>query len=137
MIWLLDSNAWIYYLKNVNLAVRARLQQKRPGDIRTCSIVLAELLYGALKYGNPEKRLIIVRETLSLYHSLPFDNGAAIRYAAIRHELELKRTVIGPNDLLIAAVCLEHDCTLVTSNMSEFSRVRNLRLEDWTQPLPT
>lgn len=40
--------------------------------------------------------------------------------------------MIGPNDLMIAAICLVHGLTLVTSNTSEFSRVTGLRVEDWT-----
>ena len=38
---------------------------------------------------------------------------------------------IGPYDLQIAAIALANGCTLVTHNISEFSRVRGLALEDW------
>ena len=34
-------------------------------------------------------------------------------------------------DLLIAAIALANDLTLVTHNTREFSRVAGLRLEDW------
>ena len=36
-----------------------------------------------------------------------------------------------PNDLLIAAIALTHNLTLVTHNISEFSRVPGLTIEDW------
>ena len=39
---------------------------------------------------------------------------------------------IGPNDLLIAAICRNNDLTLVTSNVGEFGRVSGLKIEDWT-----
>jgi tRNA(fMet)-specific endonuclease VapC len=94
-------------------------------------------MHGALKYGNPDRRMKIVRETLAPYQSLVFDDAAAARYAVVRHESELNGTVIGPYDLLIAAICLLHDYTLVTNNMAEFSRVRNLRIEDWTHVILT
>lgn len=38
---------------------------------------------------------------------------------------------IGPNDMLIAAIALANDLTLVTHNTAEFSRVPGLSLEDW------
>jgi tRNA(fMet)-specific endonuclease VapC len=41
------------------------------------------------------------------------------------------RAPIGPNDLMIAAIALAHDLTLVTHNTAEFSRVPGLRLDDW------
>ena len=39
--------------------------------------------------------------------------------------------MIGPNDLLIAALALAQQATLVTNNTREFSRLETLRLEDW------
>jgi len=39
--------------------------------------------------------------------------------------------LIGPNDLLIAAVALANDAVLVTHNQKEFCRVAGLRLTDW------
>jgi tRNA(fMet)-specific endonuclease VapC len=78
MSWLLDTNAWIDYLKNPASAVRARLIERRPEGIYTCSIVRAELLHGARKYGAPERRIAIVREALAPYRSLPFDERQRI-----------------------------------------------------------
>jgi len=88
MPWLLDSNAWIHYLKNSGSPIAPRLRQHAPSQILTCAIVKAELLHGALKYGNPDRRLAIVRETLEPYSSLPFDDIAAEHYGRIRHDLE-------------------------------------------------
>jgi tRNA(fMet)-specific endonuclease VapC len=70
---------------------------------------------------------------LSSYVSLPFDDIAARHYATIRHELETRALIIGPNDLKTAAIYLAHGLTLVSSNMSEFSRVTGLRVEDWAK----
>ena len=77
MSWLLDSNVWIHYLKNTSSPIADRLRLSAPSDILTCAIVRAELLHGALKYGNPEKRRAIVVETLAPYASLPFNDLAA------------------------------------------------------------
>jgi len=65
------------------------------------------------------------------YRSLPFDDNAARHYADIRHDLETRRQIIGPNDLKIAAICRAHGITLVTSNTDEFNRVSGLLVENW------
>jgi len=45
----------------------------------------------------------------------------------------LKRagTPIGPNDLMIAAIALVNDAVIGTHNTREFSRIANLKIEDW------
>ena len=134
MPWLLDSNAWIDYLKNASSPIAHRLRQHQPSDIVVCAVVHAELLHGAMKYGVPERRLAIVRKTLAPYASLPFDDVAAEHYARIRDTLERAGNVIGPHDLLIAAICVARGCTLVTSNTREFARVQRLSIEDWLVP---
>lgn len=133
MPWLLDTNAWIQHLKNPGGPIEQRLQRFAPADIQLCSVVKAELWHGARKYERMERRLVALQRLFGMFASLPFDDAAAQHYAAIRHELELRGSVIGPNDLMIAAICLAHDLTLVSSNTKEFSRVTGLRVEDWSQ----
>lgn len=98
-----------------------------------CSIVKAELLYGARHSRQVEKNLLRYRRFLTPLKSLPFDDDCAEEYAWIRSDLSRKGNLIGPNDLLIAAIALTHNAILVTNNTREFSRVRNLRLEDWQE----
>ncbi|MBC8116248.1 MAG: type II toxin-antitoxin system VapC family toxin [Candidatus Saccharimonas sp.] len=134
MSWLLDTNVWIHLWKDDSPAIRSRIAATDEDDLRVCSIVKAELLYGALRYLVPARRRTLIEATLDPYDSLPFDDAAAEFYARIRFDLERQGQIIGPNDLLIAAICLAHDCTLVTSNTNEFSRVPGLKCEDWSQP---
>jgi tRNA(fMet)-specific endonuclease VapC len=131
MPYLLDTNSWIAYLKQPSSPIRTRLQSLQPGDIVTCSVVRAELLHGAEKYGNRDRRVAAVVQALGPFRSVPFDDDAAAVYARIRHTLEVAGKTIGPNDLQIAAICLVHGLTLVTSNTGEFSRVGGLVVEDW------
>lgn len=133
MAWLLDTNSWIHYLKHADSPIRARLQAVQPGEILSCSVVRAELLHGAEKYGNQERRVAIVVQTLAPFRSVPFDDEAAATYAHIRHALETAGQTIGPYDLQIAAICRLHGFTLVTSNTGEFTRVKGLHVEDWLQ----
>jgi tRNA(fMet)-specific endonuclease VapC len=68
---------------------------------------------------------------LNRFISLPFDDQSAIIYGQIRAQLVASGTPIGPNDLLIASIALANNLILVTHNTREFSRVEDLRLEDW------
>ena len=54
-------------------------------------------------------------------------------YAEIRKDLEHAGTLIGANDLLIAAAALHEKATLITHNTDEFSRVPDLKIEDWVE----
>ncbi len=130
--YLLDTNAWIFLLKRPPVRLRQRLDAETVENIVTCSVVKAELWHGALKYQDARQRQTAVEILLSPYHSFAFDDIAARQYAGIRHELETLGQVIGPNDLKIAAICLTHGLTLVSSNAGEFRRVAGLMVEDWT-----
>ena len=87
MAWLLDTNAWIDYLKYPARAVRARLMERKPEEISTCSMYERSYCTGRESMARRNAGLAIVRETLAPYRSLPFDDAAAEHYAAIRHEL--------------------------------------------------
>lgn len=130
--FLFDTNVWITLLKRRNDLLLVRWRNTLVDQILVCAIVEAELWHGACKYGNPDQRRKIVDQWLDPYESLPFDSVAADRYAALKHTLEIRGELIGPNDMKIAAICLAHDLTLVTGNLAEFRRVPGLRLEDWS-----
>jgi len=134
MPFLLDTNSWIFYLKNPSGTVAGRLASVSPLEIRLCSIVKAELLHGAEKYGNRSHRLQVLTNLFSRFLSLPFDDKAGEVYAPMRHALEVAGQVIGSDDLLIAAICIAHNLTIVTNNVAEFARVPGLQVEDWTVP---
>ena len=135
MTYILDTNAWVALLRNSSTEVAMRFQRVAPtGDLRVCSIVRAELRYGALRSAKPAANRAAVDALLAPYPSLPFDDAAADQYASIRHHLESIGQVIGPLDVQIAAIALAHDCTLVTHNTAEFTRVPGLVIEDWQVP---
>jgi len=131
MIHLLDSNTCIRYLNGQSASIRRNLEARQPEEIVLCSVVKAELIYGAVKSARLESNLEKLRRFAEPFASLPFDDGAAEVYGRIRTRLERSGRPIGPNDLLIAAITISHGATLVTHNTGEFSRVENLRYEDW------
>jgi tRNA(fMet)-specific endonuclease VapC len=131
MKYLLDTNACIRYLNARSERLRQRLDGTPPEDVNVCSIVEAELFFGAAKSVWPEKTLRTQRVFLEKFRSVPFDTDAALQYGQIRADLERRGTPVGANDLLIASIALANGLTLVTHNMQEFAAVRGLSVEDW------
>jgi len=129
--YLLDTNHWIAFLKGFDKPLGVRIERTASDQVVTCSIVRAELLHGAEKYGNREARVQLIDQTLGPYKSFAFDDAAAAKYAGIRHSLEVVGKPIGPYDLQIAAICLANELVLVTGNTREFTRVDGLAIEDW------
>lgn len=131
MSYMLDTNACIHYLNNPDSPIRHRMSLLRPADVLVCSMVKAELYYGAYRSSRRPETFSALERFLSLLTSLPFDDTAAHVYGKIRSELSSKGTPIGPNDLIIASIALANGVTLVTHNTREFGRVDGLRFEDW------
>ena len=134
MRYLLDTNTCIQFLNSRNSALQRRLAAISRDDVAICQIVKAELFYGAYRSSRREANLALLAKFFSQIVSLPFDDASAEIYGRIRAELARAGTPIGPYDLMIAAIALAFDVTLVTHNTGEFSRVQGLRLEDWEQP---
>ncbi|MBC8184647.1 type II toxin-antitoxin system VapC family toxin [candidate division KSB1 bacterium] len=131
MIYLLDTNVCINYLNGTSDSVKVQLESKKPEEIALCSVVKAELIYGALKSSRPDQNLDRLNLFLGQLYSFKFDDHSAKIYGLIRSQLEKSGTIIGPNDLLIAAIALANNTILVTNNVREFSRIKNLTIEDW------
>ena len=129
-MFLLDTNTCIALLKR-NPVVMGHLVQHQPSDIAMCSVVKAELYFGARKSQLVANNLVRLGKFFRPYKSYSFDDPASETCGMIRADLERSGTPIGANDLLIASVAKTFDLTLVTHNTGEFSRVVGLRLKDW------
>lgn len=131
MKYLLDANTCIRLLNSGSEGVTRRYKACQPADVVLCSVVKAELLYGARRSARVEFNLKRLEYFAAPLQSLPFDDSCAHDYGLIRADLAAQGKPIGANDLMIAAIARAHDLTLVTHNTGEFSRVVGLRIEDW------
>ena len=130
-MYYIDSNTYIYFDKNASQALTAKLLSVSPSSIKIPSMVVAELRLGAEKSTRREYNSERLERFLSLYEIVPFDDEATKCYAKIRATLERSGQIIGANDLVIAATVLTNSGTLVTRNTNEFSRIEDLKLENW------
>lgn len=128
---LLDTNICIAFLKGTDVSVRTRLLALSPDAVRLCSVVKGELLFVARNSARVEANLQRLQQFFAPFESLPFDDRAAELYGLLRAQLVREGRPIGGNDMLIAAIALGADATLVTRNEGELRRVAGLRLEVW------
>lgn len=131
MTYFPDTNICIFYLNGSNQNVCNALENVPMSDIMIPSMVAAELIYGAEKSAKREHNLSKVKAFLSLFSSADFNDKASEIYGAIRSNLEHKGSMIGGNDLIIAATVLAYGGILVTNNTGEFTRVSGLSVVDW------
>ena len=129
--YLLDTNVCIRVVNATAPLLLNRLKREDQSSIAICSVVKAELYYGAARSNDPTKARAEQDKFLQNMHSLPFDDPAAEIAGQVRAELAQRGTPNGMNDLLIASIALAHDVALVTHNVAEFARVPGLRIEDW------
>ena len=130
-MYLLDTNVCIHLLNKRHSGIEKRFRSHSPSEIALCSIVKAELLFGARHSQRVSSNLQRLKQFFAPLISLDFDDRCAEEYAKIRADLSTEGKVIGPNDMLIAAVSRANDTTLVTHNIGEFSRIVGIKIADW------
>jgi len=133
MKYLLDTNICIYIIKKKPQSVIKRFEKLKSGSVAISTITLSELYYGIAKSSKPDENMIALQEFISPLEVLDFTNVDALIYGKIRNSLEKKGSPIGAMDLLIAAIAKSQDLILVTNNTKEFSRIPELKIENWVE----
>jgi tRNA(fMet)-specific endonuclease VapC len=105
------------------------------GRLFTSSLCLGELYVWVFGRKDVRKTLAALDQLLEFeVTEIPFDHACGEHFGKKRFELRQQGIEVGTVDLMIAAVALHHDLTLVTHNTSDFRNVASLRLEDWLKP---
>jgi tRNA(fMet)-specific endonuclease VapC len=111
--------------------VLINLKEKRFEGIAISTITLSELSHGVENSSYPEKNTIALMKFLSIIDILPFDANAALEYGKIKTDLKKRGCLIGHLDMLIAAHAKSGGFILVTNNIKEFERIKDLQIENW------
>jgi tRNA(fMet)-specific endonuclease VapC len=134
MKYLLDTNICIYLMKGNFPLVVSRFRQFPINDIGVSAVSIAELEFGVANSSSAKHNRNTLDRWLSNLNQPAFDSNAARCYGTIRAQLQANGTPIGPLDMLLAAQAISLSATLVSNNLREFSRVRGLKVENWTTP---
>lgn len=129
MAYLLDTGTLAEVLRAVpSRALVRRLTTVPTSERWTSAINVSQILIAARKTQKPKLMQDVIRLVASVKVA-SFDLLAAQTFA------KLRATVAAGDDtdnVMIAAICLTHDFTLVTRRPSDFGHFPNLRVEDWT-----
>ena len=137
MNYLLDTNACVALINRTSDAVRRRSQKALDRGEQLCvsSVVTFELWYGVAKSVRQTHNALLLEEFLAgPVICLPLDHEDSRAAGSIRAALQASGRPIGGYDYLIAGQALARQLTLVTANVSEFSRVKGLSWQDWAKP---
>ena len=132
MKYILDTNICIYIINEKPDKVLRKFELYPVYEFGISSITHAELQYGVEKSKNKNTNQAALDEFLLPLTILPFHGKRLVTsYGKIRASLESKGQTIGPLDMLIAAHALSLDLTIISNNIKEFSRIQNLKCENW------
>jgi tRNA(fMet)-specific endonuclease VapC len=131
--YMLDTDISSYIMKRSHDEVLGRLQTIPIAAICISVITKSELLFGVEVSPRQQQDHAALDEYLRHVEVLDFPDEAALHYAQIRAALKARGTMIGANDLFIAAHARSLELTLVTNNTQEFGRVPELHVENWTE----
>ena len=137
-MFVLDTNHTVELAYNSAAGQRLRHRiQGRRAEVVTSAITLEEELRGWLARISRERtpasqiavyaKLLERVEFFSRWSVLSLDADSAARFARFRAD----GIRIGTQDLKIACIVIAHDATLLTRNVSDFTKVPGLRLENW------
>ncbi|MBC7625094.1 MAG: type II toxin-antitoxin system VapC family toxin [Aeromicrobium sp.] len=134
MRYLLDTNICIYFANGRHQQISKRMAEIPAGDLAISVITYGELLYGAAKSARAaHNRAVVAALVTDFVALLPMPLGAAQKYGDAKAQLRAKGQLISDNDLWIAAHALAEGLILVTNNVSEFKRIKGLKVENWAK----
>ena len=131
-MYFLDADVCIEFMRGRCPEGYKMLKQSQPSMFKIPSIVVGELMTGVEKSQNPKANRLMTECFLAPFEVVDYDYACALKYAAVRADLESRGCKIGPKDTMIAAMALVHSAVLVTNNLGEFKRVKGLQLESWS-----
>lgn len=131
MNYLLDTCTISDFFKKIPSVIQ-HFERLSPWQIFVSTISIMEIEYG-LELA-PERALKIrpVWDNLLKYVQIvPYTAKCANQCASMRANLRAQGLPVGPYDLLIAGSAAAHDLIVVTSNLKEFRRIFNIKIENW------
>jgi len=134
-MYLIDTNVLSELIKkNPDSNFMAKLRTTPADALFSASICIMELRYGALKRGNPSDLWTrIEQQIVAKIRILPFSYKEAIKAGDLIHHLYSIGQPIGIEDIMIASIALSNGLTVVSANTKHFSRIPDLKTENWFQ----
>ncbi len=128
--YLLDTNICIYFIKG-QYNLHNKIKEVGEENCFLSEITIAELKYGVENSVKKESNKKNIEAFISKFNILPIFPSLDI-YAREKARLKVKGRILDDFDLLIGSTAMFNNLTLVTKNVSDFERLDNINIEDWT-----
>ena len=132
---LLDTGWIIRHLRGAR-AYTQTLHRLGAPHLAISFVSLAELYEGVYRADDPEAAEQAVQTFFSDKVLLPITDDICRLFGRHRTVLRRHNQLIGDLDLLIAATCLHHELTLLTTNPRHFERIPDLTVVSHPDPSP-
>jgi len=132
--YLLDTNAvgdWMNRRQGVDL--RAREARGRGGVIGTCEPVVAELFFGVENSDTRDENVMRLQRALATLKCWPLTREASREFGRIMTTLKRSGTLIGPMDVLVAAIARTLSDCVVVSKDTDLHHIPGLAVENWAE----
>lgn len=132
-LYMLDTDTVSYLIRGKVPALDARIAAVPPKYLRISAVTRGELLYGLHLKSDAHRLAQLVDMFLRRVQCLAWDEDAATHFASVAAELHKTGTTIGSMDAMIAGHARASAAVLVTNNTRHFSRIADLKIENWCQ----
>jgi len=128
--YLLDTNICAYFL-NGKFNLESKIDEVGFKNCVVSEITIAELKYGVQKSTLKEKNRKTLESFQTKFDIIPIFPSLDI-YAKEKARLKTKGKILDDFDLLIGSTAIFNNLILVTKNVSDFDRLEDIEIEDWT-----
>lgn len=128
--YLLDTNICAYFL-NGKFNLNTKIEEIGIENCVVSEITIAELKYGVEKSTLKDRNRKTLETFQTKFDIIPIFPALDI-YAKEKARLKTKGNILDDFDLLIGSTAIFNKLILVTKNMSDFDRLDNIEIEDWT-----
>lgn len=126
---LLDTDTCINILRGNEAVINHRAETS--DEVVTTWITAAELYYGAAKSSAPERNRPLVQSFLATLPVLGLDEQSVQVFGEAKALLERQGKRLADADLLIGAIAVARQATVVTGNRRHYERIPGVAVEDW------
>ena len=133
-LFMLDTDTCIFLMRRASQKLETKVQSVPLQNQVMSAVTFAELSYGVqASVAAKRKQNQATLDSLALHLAvLDWPQDAAKFYAEIRFDLKKRGAQLGAADLMIAAHARSLGAVVVTNNVKDFGRVKDLEVENWT-----
>jgi tRNA(fMet)-specific endonuclease VapC len=131
---LLDTDILSFYLKGDPVVVRRAEEYLAEFDRITFSIITYFEIHSGLLFRDARGLLRTFQRFADKSEIIVLDADSCNRSSELYAATRKRGVPVDDLDLLIAGIALEHEYVLVTNNDRHFSRIPDLKIENWKKP---